>query len=67
MTNKSYGYCYDKQGNLKEVSAPVNAIATKAMYPQHNPEPDAVIVENARKHKTKTGALHNSVGFSASK
>jgi hypothetical protein len=67
MQNKSYGFCYDKQGNLKEVSAPVNAIATKAMYPDHNPNPEPVIAVAKKHRKTLTGGLHASVGFSASK
>lgn len=48
---KSYGYCYDKQGNLKEVSAPVNS----------NLQPID------KHSKTHTGALGANVGFPGGK
>lgn len=46
-SKQSYGFCYDKQGNLREVSAPVTAKgkAVKA----HT--------------ETKTGSIPASVGF----
>jgi hypothetical protein len=47
-TQKPYGFIYDKQGNLKEVSAPINS----------NFKPVK------KHKKIKTGALHSSVGFS---
>lgn len=47
MAKKVYGYCYDKQGNLKEVSRPVNG----------NLKPVT------KKHKTLFGKIPNNVGF----
>lgn len=48
---KKYGYCYDKQGNLKNVSAPVNAKLQPVK--KHT--------------KTLTGKIPDSVGFSGFK
>lgn len=47
----NYGWTYNKAGQLVQVSAPVNAKGK--IMPKHK--------------KTQTGALHSSVGFSASK
>lgn len=45
---KEYGFIYDKQGNLKSVSAPVYANGKTAR----------------KHRKTKTGAIPAGVGFS---
>jgi len=45
---KNYGWCYDKQGNLKKVHAPVNAKGK----------------EVKKHKKTVTGKIPDSVGFS---
>lgn len=44
---KTYGFIYDKQGNLKNVSAPVHSNGKTAR----------------KHRKTKTGALRGGVGF----
>lgn len=46
--SKPYGYIYDKQGNLKEVSAPI--------FPNGKPA--------KKQSKIVTGKIPDSVGFS---
>jgi len=52
---KQYGWIYDKSGNLKQVLAPIvlkiEDTGTVGQFP-------------LPKHKTLTGKLHNSAGFS---
>lgn len=48
MKKKSYGWCYDSKGNLKEVHPPTN-------------EKGKVMKKHS---KTKTGSLLGGVGFS---
>lgn len=50
-TTKPYGFIYDKQGNLKEVSAPVNSKLKPVK----------------KHRKTLTGAIPAGVGFSGFK
>lgn len=60
---KSYGFIYDKAGNLKEVSAPETVKETwtgiGSALQSHRK------YRKVKKHTvTKTGKLHDSVGFS---
>lgn len=61
MTTKNYGFCYDKQGNLKTVSTPFYAITKNPIY--EDEEEGVILIPVKKPSKTKTGKLHASVGF----